>query len=459
MSRGVLYLIWGTACDELLARSMESLKKYHPDLPVHVERLAENSTYLDKSRMYELSPFDVTAYLDADTLILGNLDYGFERAEKFGLACCINESPWARRYDGLADAGDLEEYNAGVVFFDKIKSRPVFDAWTACGREIDSSSRFKTPDGVKRQICNDQAGMAKAIADTGFNPWVLPVNWNFRQEWHRSYMGPLKIWHDYSPPPAALVEHTEGLASERIFDNVRLTDEPDHAPPAKGKTLKIGCVMSVPRLMFADNVFCAHEALAPLGIKPVHYDGVFWGQCLERVMEQQLECDWILSIDYDTVFTRKDVETLIDLAHRSDFADAIAGVQLKRKTHEVLVAVKKATDDHATLSIDSFEPDLLKCRVAHFGLTLFRTSALKKMEHPWFLNVPDEKGEWGDNKLDEDIHFWRKWGATGNTLYLANHVAIGHIESMIAWPDKNMDCTFQHCCDFWSEGKPKNVWT
>lgn len=456
-SRGAVYFIWGDL-ERLLERSIASLKKHHPDLPIHIERLAEKSTYLDKARMYEVSPFDVTAYLDADTVILGNLDYAFERAEKFGVALCVNESPYARRYEGLAETGDLEEYNAGVVFFDKIKSRPLFDAWTSCVYDINSSSRFKTPSGIKRQLCNDQAGLAKAIADTGFNPWVLPMNWNFRPGWHRSYMGPLKIWHDYMDPPEALVAHSEEGATSRIFDNARLTDEAGYEPDPEGKKLNVACAMSVPRLGFQDNFFSVTDALVPLGIKPVHYDGVFWGQCLERVMGEMLDSDWILSIDYDSVFRRSDVEHLISLASRSDFADAIAGVQLRRKTHEVLIAVKRATEDRGEILLDEFKPDLLKCQVAHFGLTMFRTSALKKMDHPWFLNVPDETGNWGDKKLDEDIHFWRKWAATGNSLYLANHVVVGHMESMIAWPDENMDCVFQHPCDFWSEGKPKNVW-
>jgi hypothetical protein len=355
--------------------------------------------------------------------------------------------------------GDAIEYNAGVMFFDKIKSKPLFDAWAGCVNQIDSSSRFKTQEGMKRQLCNDQAGLAKAIEDTGFNPKILPLNWNFRPFWQRSLVGPLKIWHDYADPPEAMVEYSEKSQGDVIFDTIYLaTDVGENTLEKPGKKINIACAMSVPRLGFQDNFFCISEALTPLGIKPVHYDGVFWGQCLERVMGEQLNADWILSIDYDSVFTRKDVEKLIGLAARSDFADAIAAVQLKRKTHDVLIAIKEEAGKlKPELSLESFDPDLLECHVAHFGLTMFRTSALRKMEHPWFLNVPDADGMWGEKKQDEDIYFWRKWRATGNSLYLANHVVTGHIESMIAWPDENMDVTFQHPCDFWSDGKPTNV--
>lgn len=458
ISRGALYFIWGDL-ERLLERSIASLKKHHPDLPIHIERLPDESTYLDKVRMFEVSPFETTAYLDADTVILGNLDYAFEQAEQFGIACCVNESPWARRYDGLRDRGDMVEYNAGIVFFDKVKSKPVFDAWAACCYTLNSSSRFHTPEGIKRQLCNDQAGMAKAIEDTGFNPKVLPHNWNFRPFWQRSYVGPLKIWHDYAEPPEHLVKHSEKNQDAVIFDTIYLSDTQEDPAPVEGKKLNVACAMSTPRLGFLDNFYCITESLLPLGIRPLHYDGVFWGQCLERVMMEQLNADWILTVDYDTVFTKKDVEALISLAARSDFADAIAAVQLKRKTHDVLIAIKAEDGKLAPeLSIESFKPDLLECHVAHFGLTMFRTSALKKMEHPWFMNVPDENGEWGEKKQDEDIYFWRKWRATGNTLYLANHVPVGHIESMITWPDSNMDASYQHPCDFWGDGKPKDVW-
>ncbi len=97
MNRGVLYLKWGEF-DQLLERSIASLRKWHPDVPYHVHELPSDSTYLDKTLMYELSPFDTTAYLDCDTVVMGNLDYAFDRAERHGLACCINEVPWARRY-------------------------------------------------------------------------------------------------------------------------------------------------------------------------------------------------------------------------------------------------------------------------------------------------------------------------------------------------------------------------
>ncbi len=476
MTRGVLYFVWGEL-DNLLKRSIDSLQKSNPGLPHHIVRLPDNSTYLDKAAMCEASPFDVTAYLDADTVIFGNLTYAFDQAEKFGLACCINESPWARRYEGLKDTGDAIEYNAGVVFFDKFRSKPFFDAWTACVREIDSSSEFMTNSGKKRQGCNDQAGMTKAMLDTGFNPFVLPQNWNLRPIWQRSYVGPIKIWHDYSEPPEELFKRSKKGEKARIFDTVYMHDKEEKkkvngssvkvngsAKLAKVPKVKLRWVMSVPRLGFQDNFFCGSDISANYHISPTRYTGAFWGQCLERTMMDAVAADaeWIFSTDYDSVFKLEDFENLSSLMARSPFADAIAGVQLRRKDHAVLAGIvgpRPAGEPSRGIPLDAFDAELLKVHIAHFGFTMIRVSALKKMEHPWFLSVPNKDNQWEDGKQDEDIYFWRKWNAAGNSLYLANHVAVGHIEALVTWPDNEMQPIHQCPCDFWTDGKPENVWS
>lgn len=203
MSRGVLYITWPgeERMQAFLERSIASLKAVHPELPYHVAELPEGSTLLDKAKMYDLSPFDETLFLDADTVVMERLDYGFEKAELFGLACCICECPWARRYPSLF--GDVIEYNTGVLFWTKA-AKTVFDAWAAL-RDILSSLRFIGKNGVEEMPHNDQAGFASAIDVTEFNPWVLPLNWNFRPRWQKTVFGPVKIWHDYDDPTEAVL--------------------------------------------------------------------------------------------------------------------------------------------------------------------------------------------------------------------------------------------------------------
>ena len=61
--RGILYLHWG---DDYAAlnRSLNSLTAQHPELPVHVARLPASATLLDKAKMFDLSPFEETCFLD-----------------------------------------------------------------------------------------------------------------------------------------------------------------------------------------------------------------------------------------------------------------------------------------------------------------------------------------------------------------------------------------------------------
>lgn len=205
--KGVLYIVWGEQGRALMNRSLASLRRYHPDLPVHVATLPDGldpmQGLLQKAQMLDLSPFATTLFLDADTVVLGNLDFGFTQADRFGLACSICECPWARRYGGLD--GDIVEYNTGVIFFTR-KAAPVFEAWKTLAPTLDSSFLHVPPGQriVGRMPYNDQAAFAKAVDQTGLLPAVLPLNWNYRPRWQHSFFGPLKIWHDYMDVPPVI---------------------------------------------------------------------------------------------------------------------------------------------------------------------------------------------------------------------------------------------------------------
>lgn len=228
-SRGVLYVVWGRAgnatVDAALKRSLESVAKVHPELPVTVRELPQGATLLDKARMYELSPYDETLCLDADTVVLSRLDYGFQKSIKHGLACAICEAPFARRYE-KAVAGDAIEYNTGVLFFSRSpQCGRLFTRWGELNRTIDSSSRFWDGSKVDTMALNDQAGFALAVDELGFNPFVLPTNWNLRPRWAPVVYGPVKVWHDYEPVPDDLrafwQKQEQGLMHYTMIELVR----------------------------------------------------------------------------------------------------------------------------------------------------------------------------------------------------------------------------------------------
>lgn len=209
MSRGVIYLVWGEKAEEAAQRSIESLKQLHPELPHELHRLpADTDPYsglLEKSRMMRLSPFDETLFLDADTVVLDRLDFGFEQARRHALACCICENPWSRRYRGLPN-DDAIDYNTGVIFFTR-EAEPLFREWERLTPLVDSTTDFIDDDGNPKVMpYADQAAFARALREWSRAPFVLPLNWNFRPNWHTSWFGPLKIWHGYGEPPAGIFE-------------------------------------------------------------------------------------------------------------------------------------------------------------------------------------------------------------------------------------------------------------
>jgi hypothetical protein len=206
--RGVIYMAWGQSekVERALQRSRGSLAIVHPELPIEVVRVDATDPVeglLQKARMHELTPFKETLFLDVDTVVLDRLDFGFRQAQRFGLACCINENPWARR--NLTLEGDIVEYNTGVLFFTE-RAQPVFAAWKDLARQLDSTSIHFLNGMQSKMAHNDQCSFAVAVDQASFSPLVLALNWNFRPIWHRSFFGPIKIWHDYADVPPFFYE-------------------------------------------------------------------------------------------------------------------------------------------------------------------------------------------------------------------------------------------------------------
>src|SRR5688572_1779441 len=202
--RGILYLKWGDRVDAVLRRSLESVARFHPELPVHVVEYPPETDILAKATVFDCSPFEETLFLDCDTVVLAKLDFGFEMARRHALACCISECPWARRYAELKNEGDIVEYNTGVLFFTR-QAKPVFDLWKQSVQQIDSTARFYIGNEV-HEGQNDQAGFAYAIHKLSFVPFVLPPNYNLRPIWQRGFYGPVKVWHSYDPVPESVAQ-------------------------------------------------------------------------------------------------------------------------------------------------------------------------------------------------------------------------------------------------------------
>jgi hypothetical protein len=225
--RGILYMIWGDDAKHhaTLQRSIDSVKQYHPELPIHVEKLTDGGK-INKTRICNITPFDETLFLDNDTIVMDRLDFGFEKAKKHGLACVINECPWARRYSDKRLNGDMVEYNSGVLFYTK-QAKPLFDTWNKIFPTTQASI-YHIIDGKPCLMpVADQGSFALAFHETGFLPFVLPINWNFRAEYYKRFCGPLKIWHSYCEiPPSVFDWNKQQSADGAIMQFITLNFGP-----------------------------------------------------------------------------------------------------------------------------------------------------------------------------------------------------------------------------------------
>ena len=227
------------------------------------------------------------------------------------------------------------------------------------------------------------------------------------------------------------------------------------------QTMKVAAVMSVPRLGFMDNNTCAVEALYPLRIPLISVQGAFWGQCLERGMQQIIDSgyDVILTIDYDTVFKKKDVEDILRLMHQHPEAAAIVPIQKGRGGFPILMSMKsRSGQTRAEIPLTEFSEDIAQIATGHFGLTALRVKDLLDVPHPWFWDTPNNDNQWGGGRIDADIYFWKQLEKYKKKAYLACRVSVGHLQLMATWLDKNLQPIYQMPGEFHDKGKPENAW-
>jgi hypothetical protein len=226
--------------------------------------------------------------------------------------------------------------------------------------------------------------------------------------------------------------------------------------------IKVSGAMSVPRLGFMDNFFSCMEACIPCGVKLRKHGGAFWGQSMTNVFERILDeddADAILTIDYDSVFLPRHLARLTQTMMLYPEIDALAPIQSSRHIDTALFTVRGTEGiNKPEIPRTAFEGDTTPVATAHFGLTLISVKKLRELPKPWFQSIPSPAGDWHEGKIDEDIEFWRKWERAGNSLHIANRVAIGHAELMTRWPDINLNVHYQSMTDFQQHGVPKECW-
>mgnify|MGYP001575715064 CR=1 FL=1 len=223
---------------------------------------------------------------------------------------------------------------------------------------------------------------------------------------------------------------------------------------------RVAAVMSVPRLLWADNMTCAVKALVPLGVTFDQFGGVFWEQTLTQAIERYLdERAYVLTIDYDTLFNRDDVLELYRLMEEHPDLDALVPMEMQQGGARLLFTLTdRAGNPRQTISHAEMQQDLVPIRTGHFGLTMLRTESLKRLPKPWFLHRPDPQGGWGDERVDSDVAFWVGAEQAGLKVCLAPRVIIGHLTRVALWPGQSLAAHYQPMDDYQAKGKPPEAW-
>lgn len=212
--------------------------------------------------------------------------------------------------------------------------------------------------------------------------------------------------------------------------------------------LSIRGVMSAGRFGCNDMWACAIRVFPQVNVPFRKVGGAYWDMAMTGGLQSILdegEAEYVITTDHDSIFTARAVAEMIQLAMVHPEADAIAPVQASRHVTGAMFDFKDGLPsgahrdgDIVHVPTEFMSRDLIPVRSAHFGLTLIKTAALRKLEKPWFKGTPDANGEWGPGSTHPDVHFWRQWEKCGMSLFLAPKVAIGHGEMTVRWPGKDM---------------------
>lgn len=231
------------------------------------------------------------------------------------------------------------------------------------------------------------------------------------------------------------------------------------------KAEQTAAIVSVPRYGPTSHNRITAAGLHQAGVPYWFGQGAYWHQVISEMMEARVAegFRYVLTLDYDTVATYADVLQLYRLMEAMPEVDCIAALQMKRHGTDVLFRLLSeegvARQGGHTVTIPSYqlERNLLPVEAAHFGLTIFRASALAGHPRPWMMPTPDAEGRWSDGKVDADIDFWRRWRAAGRSLYLAPRVRVGHLQEVISWPGRNLQPVYQSVGEYLTDGLPLEV--
>lgn len=233
-----------------------------------------------------------------------------------------------------------------------------------------------------------------------------------------------------TPPPATIAANVEGVM----------------------RAIKVCALMSVPLCGYNPHFGCHSMGLRPFGIGAKLAFGAYWHHGISNLMEDCVEngVDWILTLDYDTMFTHRHIDRLICMIMMHPEIDSLAALQPRRGPDgALLVQVPNPenlpTDERGRIGVDLDPLKPVQCTTSHFGLTMIKVEALKRMGMPWFLDLPDERGSYRTlGRCDADMYFWRKWQEAGNKAFTDFYCRVGHLDAYVSECDEKCEVKLIH---------------
>lgn len=206
-------------------------------------------------------------------------------------------------------------------------------------------------------------------------------------------------------------------------------------------TYKIAAIMTAPRFEITWVRNQITRSLAGVGIPLTVSGGVFYGQCMQLMLEDLVRqgADYAVTIDFDSLFSANDLRRLLHWCMDREDIDAIAGMQARRGKKVMLGTApggEQTGPDEKTIQWDG-KP--IQATTAHFGLTVIDLRKLATVPKPWFWAQPNADGSWEGNKTDDDVYFWFKWKEAGHSVYIDPGVRLGHVEEMVSIHDEKMN--------------------
>jgi len=197
--------------------------------------------------------------------------------------------------------------------------------------------------------------------------------------------------------------------------------------PAKPRVVM---ALSTPRFGPIDFYSGVIETARELGWQFMEHGGTEWGRGLTQAIVKsikQYDPDYIMCLDYDSVFTADDCRKLLQIMQENPEIGAAYPVEAHRHQDCPL-----GYDTGRVPQLDYTGP-LTDVPSGHFGCTIIRRQVFEDLEHPWFMSLPNPvTGLWAD-ALDADLHFWAKMQVNGWRTVQANEIQIGHMEFCIKW--------------------------